>query len=339
MVDVKVLNFSSESEFKNEEEFIEYFEKFLNGESNKIEWTSKFYKHNKNNMGENDIIIFVYKNIIYGKAKIKRHNSINEGKYKSETIIKDVKETPLIPSKLLLNYFNKKNGHAQINLYVEEEELDNFFIKYCDIEESFRKLGNYYLKKSSYEEYLHVLNKKEEILTEFDYTKLQKIDYDWYSPKRKNNTKNKINSPKKSIEEYENENKYQKKIGDLGENAIEHLEISRLEEVGRNDLAKKVKIVDSDGYGYDIISYNEDGSEKHIEVKTTSKNIDYIEFYLTENELNKMKSDSQYELYYLFDIKNTPKYHVLNKQKLLENEKEFLKPIQYRISINVKDNY
>ena len=88
-----------------------------------------------------------------------------------------------------------------------------------------------------------------------------------------------------------------------------------------------------------IALQTETGEEKHIEVKTTSGNSDKIlDFYLTDNELQKMKLDSNYYIYYLFDIKNKPKLHIINKEALLNHEKDYLMPVAYKIMIDVQKN-
>jgi hypothetical protein len=55
---------------------------------------------------------------------------------------------------------------------------------------------------------------------------------------------------------------------------------------GKNDLAKKVAWVledEVDGLGYDIVSYEDDGAEIYIKVKTTKGSID-TPFFVSEDE-------------------------------------------------------
>lgn len=77
-------------------------------------------------------------------------------------------------------------------------------------------------------------------------------------------------------------------LGKAGEEMVLNFERSQLNLKGRSDLAKRVKWVSQeigDGAGYDIHSYNVDGSERLIEVKTTI-GIETTPFYLTRNELS-----------------------------------------------------
>ena len=62
---------------------------------------------------------------------------------------------------------------------------------------------------------------------------------------------------------------------------------STLSAFGRNDLAESVRWVsdlDGDGAGYDIRSFEPDGSERLIEVKTTN-GWDRTPFHISRNEL------------------------------------------------------
>lgn len=77
-----------------------------------------------------------------------------------------------------------------------------------------------------------------------------------------------------------------RKLGKQGEElAFEH-ELALLKQAGRDDLARKVEWtseVRGDGAGYDIRSFNIDGSDRLIEVKTTNGPAK-TPFFLSENE-------------------------------------------------------
>jgi len=68
-------------------------------------------------------------------------------------------------------------------------------------------------------------------------------------------------------------------------------------------LAKKVKHVakeKGDGLGYDILSYDQNGKEIFIEVKTTKGNVNST-FYITRNELEKSKIEKDnYRVYRVY---------------------------------------
>ena len=63
-----------------------------------------------------------------------------------------------------------------------------------------------------------------------------------------------------------------RELGKLGEARVLASEQTRLTSDGRADLADKIRWVselDGDGAGYDILSFEKDGSERYLEVKTT----------------------------------------------------------------------
>jgi Domain of unknown function (DUF3883) len=75
-------------------------------------------------------------------------------------------------------------------------------------------------------------------------------------------------------------------LGKAGEEFVLELERRRLAEVDRSDLARKVRWVaaeDGDGAGYDVLSFETNGRESLIEVKTTNGSA-RTPFYLTRNE-------------------------------------------------------
>lgn len=77
-----------------------------------------------------------------------------------------------------------------------------------------------------------------------------------------------------------------RQLGKAGERAVFDFERQRLAAEDRPDLARKVRWVaeeDSDGAGYDILSFDREGRERLVEVKTTLGGRT-TPFYLTRNE-------------------------------------------------------
>src|SRR5690606_38776981 len=93
----------------------------------------------------------------------------------------------------------------------------------------------------------------------------------------------------KGKSDFEKQAKKWRQYGDRGEKLVMDFEVIRLKKAGYPDLAKKVKRVslESDSYGYDILSYNGDksASERYIEVKATTRKVGITEFFITANEL------------------------------------------------------
>jgi len=77
-------------------------------------------------------------------------------------------------------------------------------------------------------------------------------------------------------------------LGKAGEEFVLEIERRQLVQVGRKDLAQRVRWVaeeEGDGAGYDVLSYAVNGSELLIEVKTTNGSA-RTPFFITRNELN-----------------------------------------------------
>ncbi|MDR3621771.1 MAG: DUF3883 domain-containing protein [Paludisphaera borealis] len=75
-------------------------------------------------------------------------------------------------------------------------------------------------------------------------------------------------------------------LGKAGEAFVVDLERRQLTEADRTDLAQKVRWIadeDGDGAGYDILSFDLDGRDRLIEVKTTNGSA-RTPFFLTRNE-------------------------------------------------------
>lgn len=76
-------------------------------------------------------------------------------------------------------------------------------------------------------------------------------------------------------------------LGTAGELAVLEREKARLIAAGRNDLAEAVRHISleqGDGAGYDICSFEDDGRERLIEVKTTRRSISWP-MVVSRNEL------------------------------------------------------
>lgn len=98
-------------------------------------------------------------------------------------------------------------------------------------------------------------------------------------------------------------------VGMLGEQYVVEKERERLQP----ELARKVRAVawDSDDYGYDIISYEPDGSEIHIEVKSTSRSEEWAtEFHLSAHEAEVAEAEGdQWRLYRVTEVFRNPQMH------------------------------
>jgi hypothetical protein len=122
--------------------------------------------------------------------------------------------------------------------------------------------------------------------------------------------KTKLNSKKHNFTAFKNTDFIEKelknkRLGYLGELFVIQNEKEILIQKGRKDLADKIQHSSEevgDGLGYDILSFEENGNEKFIEVKTTRGEINRP-FYLTKNEIEFSKiNKSNYYLHRIFDF-------------------------------------
>jgi hypothetical protein len=106
-----------------------------------------------------------------------------------------------------------------------------------------------------------------------------------------------------------------RRLGALGEEFVVDLEQRRLhDDARRPDLAKRVAWTSrdcGDGAGYDVLSFEPDGSHRYIEVKTTVQPKAFP-FHVTANEVACSASlKHNYHLYRLFRFSRTPGLYVL----------------------------
>jgi hypothetical protein len=103
-------------------------------------------------------------------------------------------------------------------------------------------------------------------------------------------------------------------LGLAGEQAVLLFEHKRLWEAGHRALADRIEhtsVKRGDGMGFDVLSYEEDGRERLIEVKTTRR-AEMTPFFVSRNELEVSKSrESEYHLYRLYRFDREPKLFIL----------------------------
>jgi hypothetical protein len=96
-----------------------------------------------------------------------------------------------------------------------------------------------------------------------------------------------------------------KKIGTIGERLVLSWERKRLVDLGLTELANSVEHTSElhgDGTGYDIKSFNEDGSVRYIEVKTTKLGLN-TEFFMSPNEIDFAEINREnYFIYRVYDL-------------------------------------
>ncbi len=136
---------------------------------------------------------------------------------------------------------------------------------------------------------------------------------------------------------YEKQSKNNQKLGDRGEMLVMELEKSRLSNAGKSALVDKIERVSlkSDAYGYDIVSFDEDGKERYIEVKATQSKPGATNFFFTENELQTAQKHQNYYIYIVYEITtDKPKVWAIKNPFNPQNENVVKQPIKYRVTIN-----
>jgi hypothetical protein len=96
-----------------------------------------------------------------------------------------------------------------------------------------------------------------------------------------------------------------RELGLAGELAVVEFEVRRLETAGKPKLAARIDHVSQslgDALGYDVLSFDDDGRERFIEVKTTRRRKEWP-FLVTRNELDfSQEATEQFQLYRVFQF-------------------------------------
>jgi hypothetical protein len=123
-------------------------------------------------------------------------------------------------------------------------------------------------------------------------------------------------------------------LGAAGEEFVVHFEHWRLIQFGQKRLADRVEHVSSskgDGLGYDVLSFDADGRERYIEVKTTSFGSD-TPFFVSQRELALSRHEqTQFHLYRLFEFRKAPRMFDLVGNLAQHCQ---LDPVSYRAAFN-----
>jgi hypothetical protein len=123
-------------------------------------------------------------------------------------------------------------------------------------------------------------------------------------------------------------------LGIAGEEFVVRFEHWRLTQLGQPKLADRVEHVSQtqgDGLGYDVLSFDADGKERFIEVKTTAFSKE-TPFFVTRNELDFSKDASDhFVLCRLFEFRQKPRLFAL---KGALDQHCSLDPVTYRASFS-----
>ena len=126
-------------------------------------------------------------------------------------------------------------------------------------------------------------------------------------------------------------------LGSAGEELVMRYEAQRLHDAGSRMLADRIEHVSKtkgDGAGFDILSFETDGRERFIEVKTTAY-IAETPFYVSRNELSFSTEEvAKFHLYRLFDFRKRPRMFML--AGALDSNCR-LDPVSYRAEVMARE--
>ena len=125
------------------------------------------------------------------------------------------------------------------------------------------------------------------------------------------------------------------RIGYKGEMYVFERQVEVLKAAGRRDLAARVQHVAdaSDACGYDIISFDTRGTEKHLEVKTTQRSRSSDPgFFLTDNEYQVALVDPAWAVVRVWSIDREPEHEDIgNPVKSVERSSWTIDPASWRV--------
>lgn len=141
--------------------------------------------------------------------------------------------------------------------------------------------------------------------------------------------------------DYAEQQRISQKIGDRGEELVLMSEIQKVKEWGLPaEMVEQVRRVslESDDYGFDILSFDKDGNERYLEVKSTKQNKKDFSFILTRNEFDHAKSyGEQYSFVIVFDILKNPRIWYMGNPFLEEPYKVNIQPTQYKVDVGTTE--
>jgi len=140
---------------------------------------------------------------------------------------------------------------------------------------------------------------------------------------------------------YEERQQINSQRGNKGEEIVLEYERKRLkEQFVDSSIIDKVRRVslESDDYGYDILSFSSDGKPRYIEVKSTSKEPGNFTFFYSANELSTAKRlGNEYTIIAVFNVdsENPIVWDMGNPFIDTDKLKVRLTPIQYKVDVEV----
>ena len=149
--------------------------------------------------------------------------------------------------------------------------------------------------------------------------------------------KNKLKTFKPKKIDWQALNDRRTELGRLGEEFVIRYETNRVLSFAPDDGERVLHLSEQqgDGAGFDIVSINEDGSERYIEVKTTQLDKD-TPFYMTENERIFFDINKNEENLFIYRVFNFDKKTRKGDIEVISAKDLFLRysfdPVSYKVT-------
>lgn len=248
--------------------------------------------------------------------------------------------------------FNKTQHRRWLQGKLNGRSEASIEFKHCNISAAMIDLGFPYIRgyqpRSNYQALLAIVAEEQvRGKTTLDQAALAAVQQPAIAPAQTDFTKVKSEAPKKQHQvkeavnpllfravkrDYLEREAQNRSLGLAGEEFVVQFEHWRLVGMGQHRLADRVEHVSvskGDGLGYDVLSFESDGKERLIEVKTTTFGRD-TPFFVSRGELALSQgAKEQFHLYRLFEFRKSPRLFdlpgALDQHCLLD-------PVTYRAS-------
>jgi len=313
---------------------------------------------------------FANENIALSSLKTEISNLIQFARSASLKDIKSVKLSPMFKGKILFLYYPDRyinifsEGHVDYfigNLGLSNDDSNIGLIDKRELIFNF-KMEDSIMKEWKMWEFSDFLYtqfgrppKKESTPTELsdyidfkgDYPDLRDIrpefiDLEVDSAQGLSKKERKRALSKTKLIDFEKENKKLRRLGERGEVIVLNAERYSLKKMDKAVLAKRIRQISKENTsaGYDILSFEEDGQNKYIEVKSTNNSpSSMVNFLITSNEYEKAKELKNYYVYIVFNVKSkNPKIWRLRDPFSFQDKGLTFTPISFRVEISIVKN-
>lgn len=249
----------------------------------------------------------------------------------------------MFKGKILATYYPEKYlsifSEDHLDYYINQLGLDHYLPKNADVIDKREALIQFKLDTSETRDWpLHAFAR----FLYHDYPKapkstdvlaIEQFEYAEFTDGDYISVEDYALSTKSGKGEYEQQFRERQRLGVRGEYIVFRFESERLKSLGIRKKPKHVSKED-DCLGYDIESYNEDGTKRYIEVKATNAPLDKFHFFLSANELGQAKLLGENYHVYVVSKPNSarPKIQDLGNPFIVK-DKIILIPTTYKINI------